>query len=269
MRAYERPRNPDVELDIIIVQHNLSDMTIQALESIDEDMAFRVVFVDNGSTMDDFLKVEEFLDAWPPAAANHLVYPAPLNYGFSKAFNIGLALSEAPYVAILNNDVILRKNTLTRLAHACVEHDLIAAYPISTSGNQRGTENPQDYRVRILDPMNPAEHMAYFCAVFTRRCIEDVGYIPEIYGMGMGEDDDHQILIGKAGYQQALVFGAFCEHRHRATWKTTRTEAERRQMHEYAVTLPVQTPTMQVIEPRVRITSRTTGKDLHVIHGSS
>ena len=87
--------------DIIIAHYgtgHLTDLCLQCLESIRLHSAdYRMIFVDNASP--EFSSLESELE-WHP----HKLIRNTSNLGFVKAVNLGLMMSTAPYVVLMNND---------------------------------------------------------------------------------------------------------------------------------------------------------------------
>ena len=100
-----------LEVTAIVVNWNSGEMLqacVQALLTDREKLDLRVVVVDNGSddgSVGMLGSLREDVD----------VIRTGENVGFGRAVNRGLELSEAPFVAVLNPDVILNPDALTKM----------------------------------------------------------------------------------------------------------------------------------------------------------
>ena len=98
-------------VDIIIPSWNQSKLTAVCLQSIRQHTTdYRIIFVDNGSYVDEFAIVEAELKHHP-----HLLVRNRRNLGFVKAVNEGLCLSTADYVVLLNNDTEVAPDWIAKL----------------------------------------------------------------------------------------------------------------------------------------------------------
>ena len=83
-------------------------MTVACLESIKKNTRdFRIIWVDNGSK--NRQKVQDAL-----LNVNHIAILLPNNHGFVGATNLGIAVSNAPFVCFLNNDTIVSSRWLDK-----------------------------------------------------------------------------------------------------------------------------------------------------------
>ncbi|HKR63573.1 MAG TPA: glycosyltransferase, partial [Thermoanaerobaculia bacterium] len=68
--------------------------------------------------------------------------------------------------------------------------------------------------------------LAFFCTLFRRRVITEVGLLDERFGIGFGDDDDYCHRLLAAGYELAFVPGAYVVHHHRTTFRARFSDAE-------------------------------------------
>lgn len=98
------------KISIIIVNWNHADYLSACLDSIHEQTFndYEVVIIDNNSQDDSLNKLKCLCE-------NLKIKKLEDNFGFSKAFNLGLTLCEGDYILSLNPDVVLNKYFLEKI----------------------------------------------------------------------------------------------------------------------------------------------------------
>lgn len=213
-------------LSVIVLHYgDDTDMTLAALHALlgrgEVYPNLEVVLVDNGSAP----PVREVLRARAAADPRILLVENDRNLGFAGGNNRGIAAARGEYVLLLNNDTFLAPGALlamlrhlqrnpqigivgpltnnignearVEIAYADMEQMALAARALATGHRGRAT---------------PLRICAYFCAMFRREDLDRLGHLPEIYGRGMFEDDDHCATFRAAGLGMALAEDAFCHH---------------------------------------------------------
>lgn len=201
---------------IILLNWNGSHDTIPCVESLRQMTYpnYRVVVVDNASSDDS----EERIRA---ACPDVTVLQSGANRGFAGGNNVGIryALDQvADYVWLLNNDTLVRPDTLTALV-ARAESDpqigfvgskiLYAGQPnvVWFAGgtilprNARGAHTPQD--APDDDKLPPAHEPGFLtgCSLLARAAaIRQIGVMPELYFLYY-EEVDWQYTGRKAGWK--------------------------------------------------------------------
>ncbi len=80
-----------------------------------QDSYFEVIIIDNGSNDDS----KEFIkDNYP----EYTLIENTINYGFSMAVNQGIMAFRSDYVFLLNNDVVLEEDCISKLLN-CIKND--------------------------------------------------------------------------------------------------------------------------------------------------
>jgi len=107
-----------VQVFVIILNWNGWRNTKECLESLYESdyPNFKTILVDNGSTDDSLLRIKEWKEK--NMADNLFVLETGKNLGFSGGNNRGIkyALENgADYLLLLNNDIVLQKDTISKL----------------------------------------------------------------------------------------------------------------------------------------------------------
>lgn len=110
--------SPQTVVSIVIVSWNARDFLVQCLNSLSAETCrypLEIIVVDNAST-----------DGSPECVGRqfpqvHLIRNTA-NLGFAKANNIGIAQSRGSYLALINSDVKVLPDCLTRLVDYCEQH---------------------------------------------------------------------------------------------------------------------------------------------------
>jgi len=103
------------DIAVILINYNSGFHTINCIESILEKTAktssFQIIVTDNCSEIEDYLLVKNYLDK-----INHpdiILKRSPINTGFGAGNMNGYLISNANYVAFINNDTILLNDCLS------------------------------------------------------------------------------------------------------------------------------------------------------------
>jgi GT2 family glycosyltransferase len=128
--------------------------------------------------------------------------------GFSKAINDGILVSKGEYVVLLNNDVVLLPQAVNQWLVTLLQPfrrktgkwlDMsLQSFEVDT---QTGITGP------VLALSGPAQRnfIGFFCAMISRRVINKIGLLDEIFGPGTGEDTDFCIRAEDIGYKLVQV----------------------------------------------------------------
>ena len=180
--------------DIIIPVWNQLALTRDCIESIFKNTAsedYRIILVDNAS--DD--ETKNYLDglnrAWPKQIA---LIRNEKNLGFIKAVNQGIAVSQAPYACLLNNDTLVTKGWLKEMIAIAESSDDTGI--VNPSSNNLGQKPNQGeplelYAEKISKESGQSIELGAavgFCMLIKRKVIEKIGVFDEIYGTGNFDD---------------------------------------------------------------------------------
>lgn len=105
-------------VSVIIVSWNARDYLMQCLASLSSEACrypMEIIVVDNASS-------DRSVEAVASRFPNVRLIRNSSNLGFSKANNIGIAQSRGRYLALINSDVKLLPDCLTRLVDYCEQH---------------------------------------------------------------------------------------------------------------------------------------------------
>ena len=205
----------------VVVNYNARDHLLECVRSLRGDGVAGVVVVDNDSKDGS----GPALAAEDPAA---VFQPTGANLGFGRASNLGVAMTTAPYVLILNPDAIVHPGAVPALSAALDADDGLAVVGPRVD-NPDGTLYPSARRfpdlavaaghafVGLVRPANrftrnyrmldvdrsrpgPVDWVSGTCMLVRRSAFESVGGFDEAYFMYV-EDVDLCWRLWKAGWR--------------------------------------------------------------------
>ncbi len=204
-------------INIIVVQYGNSAATLRCLASLELQLhgGCRVLVIDNASPEIDRVTVSTWC-----AGRQYITFKAlAQNHGYAGGNNIGIAHAlrqNADYIFILNNDCILKSDTVKKLASFMdAQPRLGGTAPIIL---ETGADFVYGGRVRWLWPT--LQHLKELgtpdyltgAALFVRReVLERVGAFDERYFLYF-EDVDLCLRIRRANWQLAICPTAQIEH---------------------------------------------------------
>ena len=154
------------------------------------------------------------------------------NLGFIRSCNFGVSLGNSPYVLLINSDVIVTPNWLSRLIQCAESDPQIAAVnpltnyasninvPIAPGANFYSMDRllAQNLSPRYPDVVTGVG----FCMLLRRSVLEKVGVFDEIYDRGYCEDSDLCMKLTTRGYRTVVADNAYVYHQGRASFKGER-----------------------------------------------
>ncbi len=109
--------------------------------------------------------------------------------GYTKATNLGLQATSGEYIVLLNNDVIIQPHPVGWLNLLREPFD---------NNEKVGMTGPLLFK-GVKGISN--DFIMFFCAMTTRKIIDEVGYLDEIFAPGGVEDVDYGLRLTLAGYE--------------------------------------------------------------------
>lgn len=99
----------NIDVSIILVNYNSTDMLINAISSIHEHtrgVTYEIIVIDNASPDNGYIKLKNVIQD------NTTLIQCKQNLGFGGANNIGLKIAKGKYILFLNPDTILLNNAI-------------------------------------------------------------------------------------------------------------------------------------------------------------
>jgi len=204
---------PPCRCDIIIPVWNNPEITLRCVESIRRNThyPFRLIVIDNASDDPARTMLRDLRDDGMVLMRNEE------NLGFIKAVNQGMRYSDAEYVCILNNDVIVTSGWLEEtIAVLSGNPDIGVANPSSNTSCQfPGNEGIDAYAVKLRELSGQYQELYRargFAMVIKREVIGKIGYLDERYGAGYFDDTDYSKRAQASGYKTVRAKAAYVFH---------------------------------------------------------
>ena len=226
-------------ISVIVLSYGDAEFTKAAIRSLFERGAtypnLEILVVDNGSPRAEVEKIRECAGKYRGVR----VVENEVNLGFSKGNNVGLAQVQGEYVLMLNNDTYVAPGAAYAMARHLARNPKIGA--VGSLTNNIGNEARIAVQYENMEQMRrtarqltwgyrsrnfSVKALGYFAVMFRRRDLECFGLLPEEYGLGMFEDDDHSRTIQSEGYITAVAEDAFVHHHLSASFGTWDTDAK-------------------------------------------
>jgi GT2 family glycosyltransferase len=179
---------------------------IESLFDLTEQVDFRVVVVDNGSTDETPKYLADAQNRHPL-----IVHRNTSNLGFVKATNQGLAYATpGEHVLFLNDDVqIVDPLWLYRLHEHFKDLNIGAVGPVSNfvMGLQQVQASPS-----IKYKQHEVNFLIGFCLLVRTEAFAKVGKLDERFLMGGNDDMDYSLRLKDAGYKMVVDRRSFLLH---------------------------------------------------------
>lgn len=194
-------------VDIVIPVFNQLHYTKSCLESLMDTAGgnTRVFVVDNGST--------DGTGEYLASLTGVTVIGNPRNLGCAAAWNQGVGAGSAPWVVILNNDVILPRGWLDGLLDFAGEAGTDIVSPALREGEYN--YDLAAYAGSYMERMKPAVRRGEahgVCFMVRRKVFGTIGGFDENFTIGGSEDTDFFWRARRAGFTLATTGRSFMHH---------------------------------------------------------
>ncbi|MBI3088498.1 MAG: glycosyltransferase family 2 protein [Candidatus Omnitrophica bacterium] len=221
----------DIVCDLVLLSWNHLEETQPCLESLfrcTTATPSRLIIVDNGSEP----PVREFLRSVRPRnmIREVVLLQNEQNEGFPRGMNRGIQASRAPYVCLLNNDLLFTSKWLIKLIEVAEAHPELGVLnpESSTFGNVPPPGMSLDEYAECLERRRGAYvevgMCIGFCLLIRREVIARIGGLTEEVERIFFEDEDYCMRAQAAGFRCAVAQGSYVHH---AEHKTVSRMGER------------------------------------------
>jgi GT2 family glycosyltransferase len=223
----------DRAVDVIICVHNAFEHVRPCLDSVLKTLGnrHRLIVIDDAS---DEITGNYLSNLRSPQLC---VHRNAKRQGYTKSANIGLRLSRADFVILLNSDCLVTQNWIEKLCDAVYSRDGAGIVgPMSSAASYQSIPNirstvmqtatndlPPNMSVQELDlwcetwtkgwvmPQVPLVHG--FCFGIRRMVMDRIGLFDErLFGDGFGEEDDYCLRASDAGFGLLVATHTYIFH---------------------------------------------------------
>lgn len=208
-----------LKCDIILPVYNQCEVTKKCIESIirNTDTPYRLIIVSNGKDP----KTKRFLSGIEARSDIEvtLVHNSE-NMGWVKSLNLGIKLSNAPYVCFQNNDTIVTAGWLRKLINILkLREDFGLINP--TWGRRPAGMSIEKYN-GLLEKKKKGcfvetDWCRGFSVVIKREVVERIGQVDEVYGLGYLDDVDYSVRAIEAGFITLCALDTYVYHQRNVT----------------------------------------------------
>ncbi len=208
----------EIKCDLILLSWNNTEILRQCVDSILRfaRVPCRLIIVDNGSSE---AGIREYLASLKGNDAIQVrVILNAVNEGFAKGMNKGIKASAAPYVCLLNNDILVTDGWLEEMMRVASGDPAVGIVNPSSNnfGLRFGKETTLErFALSLRGQSGRWVEMGScigFCMLIKRELIEKIGYLDESYGYAYFEDTDFSRRAQAAGYKCAMAKGCYVYH---------------------------------------------------------
>lgn len=196
-------------VSLVIPLYNQVQYTQQCLKSVlstcDIDNV-EIILIDNASTDE----TSAYLDTLPPSV---ICIKNNDNKGFAGACNQGIRRATAPWIVVMNNDVVVTPGWLSNLLKVAVEYNLDCVSP----GIREGVLNYDiiSYGEEFTHCMRTVLRrgvVSGICFAATRSLYDSIGVFDENFLYGQYEDADLFKRAERAGFNLGTTGRSFIHH---------------------------------------------------------
>jgi GT2 family glycosyltransferase len=220
------------KVDIIIPVYNGFNYLTPLFSSIfaNTDVSYNLIIINDASSD---IRVKIFLDNIARERSNIKVIHNEQNCGFVKTVNSAFSLAKN-HVVIMNTDVILPKNWLSRLIYPLIQYDNVAsATPLTNSGTicsfpvifedndlafslSLEEINAECQRIKLeKDIFIETPTGVGFCMAISQQALRMVGKFNEKeFGRGYGEEIDWCLRAKNSGLINVIATNLYVYHQH-------------------------------------------------------
>ena len=209
--------------DLVLLTWNRKDLLEPCVDRLlaHTRLPCRLLIVDNGSTDSETLAYLAKLDG--TSAMDIRIVRLPQNRGIAAALNAGLRNTSAPWVCLLNNDVLVTEGWLEEMMRVAEADPAIGLVnPMSNEFNVvplagEAIDDVARRRRRSRGGWLENWQAIGFCVLFSRALLEEVGYWDEAIGSMYFEDTDYSLQVRRTGRICVIAEGAYVFHHKSAT----------------------------------------------------
>ncbi|MEP1471513.1 MAG: glycosyltransferase [Halieaceae bacterium] len=221
-------RKVDVVIPVYLGLNDTKQCLESALATIDSSWA-RLVVINDASPEPD---IGEYLREQASVNPEMVLLENTENLGFTATANRGLQHDLTRDVLLLNSDVVVANDWLTRLRNAIYKHGktgslspfsnnaTICSFPNLCKDNELLFDLSVEELDRAFAGFADTEEVVSvpttvgYCMYIRRDCLDEVGFLDEeTFGRGYGEENDWCQRAEKGGWQNRHLLNCFVYHK--------------------------------------------------------
>ncbi len=212
------------KVSIVVLTYNNLELTKACLHSIYEYSNYpnmEVIVVDNASSDE----TPAFLKEFSHQNSNARIILNGKNLGFSAGNNVGLKAATGDYLVLLNNDTYVTPGwIMTLMNHLRSDNSIGIIGPVTNNiGNEARIDIAYDSMESMIDQARsytlsrigqhfPIKTVAFFCVMFPKATLDEVGFMDEKFQRGFFEDDDYCRRVESTGKRIVCAEDVFVHH---------------------------------------------------------
>ncbi|MFH1641090.1 MAG: glycosyltransferase family 2 protein [Candidatus Omnitrophota bacterium] len=211
--------------DVVVLTWNQRNIIKDFVESYlaNTSVASRLIIIDNGSN--DGTR-EYLLSLTDTDRCSFEIIFNEENKGFVGGMNQGISISDAPYVCLVNNDLIFTEGWLSEIISVFETDKRIGL--VNPNSNNLGTLLPgSDTLAGFSSRLRKAysgkfEEMPFcigFCMVIKRGLVNIAGGLSKEFAPMFFEDTDYSMKALKSGYLIGMAKGSYVWHKEHSSFK--------------------------------------------------
>ena len=204
-------RTDNIEVSLILPTFNQLEYTKRCIKSIykNTSVKFEIIVIDNGSND----STPEYLKQLRKKYSNLRIILNKTNKGCARAWNKGIKLARADYIAILNNDIIVTPRWLKNLIKFSIEKNYLFVGPAYKEG-KLDYDIEIFYKYFIHKNKNRERKSTYtgFAMLFYKSIFDKVGFFSTEYKRGTYEDVDFIMKLKKNNIAFSTTGSSFIHH---------------------------------------------------------
>lgn len=153
------------------------------------------------------------------------------NLGFIKNVNKGFSMCKEKYVMLLNTDCFVASHTVEKLMNHMEKNEKIGLIcPICSNAANLTLEMYPGFSYMQMDKLLEKKFSGINydactvvgnCLMISKKCLDEVGYLDEIYGMGYGDETDYQFKSMQKGFEAKVALDTYVFHKAEVSFNTT------------------------------------------------
>lgn len=153
------------------------------------------------------------------------------NLGFIKNVNKGFSMCKEKYVMLLNTDCFVASHTVEKLMNHMEKNEEIGLIcPICSNAANLTLEMYPGFSYMQMDKLLEKKFSGINydactvvgnCLMISKKCLDEVGYLDEIYGMGYGDETDYQFKSMQKGFEAKVALDTYVFHKAEVSFNTT------------------------------------------------